>query len=150
MLKKLATHNVKDVSELFSLVDKCARAVEEHAWHSHPALEAGKASKPEAGSAAQGSGKNKKKMKKKSNNNNKPLAGAPTTAAITVETGGGHNPHSDKLPHQPSDSDEGGPLYLMHNSRRHSTVECREIKKLMEHFREKQKQQPHRDIMPPL
>jgi hypothetical protein len=35
MLQKLATHDVQDVSELFSLVDKCARAAEGHAWHSH-------------------------------------------------------------------------------------------------------------------
>jgi hypothetical protein len=34
MLKKLATHDVQDVSELFSLADKCARAAEGCAWHS--------------------------------------------------------------------------------------------------------------------
>jgi hypothetical protein len=28
MLEKLATHDVQDVSELFSLVDKCARDLE--------------------------------------------------------------------------------------------------------------------------
>jgi hypothetical protein len=28
MLEKLATHMVKDVSELFNLADKCARAAE--------------------------------------------------------------------------------------------------------------------------
>jgi hypothetical protein len=28
MLEKLATHDVQDVSELFNLVDKCARAAE--------------------------------------------------------------------------------------------------------------------------
>jgi hypothetical protein len=48
MLEKLATHDVQEVSELFSLADKCARAAEGHAWHSQPAPEAGKASKPEA------------------------------------------------------------------------------------------------------
>jgi hypothetical protein len=31
MLEKLVTHDVQDISELFSLVDKCARAVEGHA-----------------------------------------------------------------------------------------------------------------------
>jgi hypothetical protein len=34
MLKKLATHDVQDIFELFNLVDKCARAAERHAWHS--------------------------------------------------------------------------------------------------------------------
>jgi hypothetical protein len=28
MMEKLATHDIKDVTELFSLVDKCARAME--------------------------------------------------------------------------------------------------------------------------
>jgi hypothetical protein len=27
MLEKLATHDIQDVTELFSLVDKCARAI---------------------------------------------------------------------------------------------------------------------------
>jgi hypothetical protein len=31
MLEKLATHDVKDVSELFSLADKCVRDAEGHA-----------------------------------------------------------------------------------------------------------------------
>jgi uncharacterized protein YprB with RNaseH-like and TPR domain len=34
MLEKLATHNIQDVSALFSLADKCAKAVEGRAWHS--------------------------------------------------------------------------------------------------------------------
>jgi hypothetical protein len=33
MLEKLATHDVQDVSTLFSLVDKCAKAAEGRAWH---------------------------------------------------------------------------------------------------------------------
>jgi hypothetical protein len=31
MLEKLITHDIQDVIELFSLVDKCARAAEGHA-----------------------------------------------------------------------------------------------------------------------
>jgi hypothetical protein len=77
MLEKLVTHEVKDVSELFNLADKCARAVEGRAWYSQPTPEAGKAGKPDVDSAAQSSGKNKNRKKK--SNNNKPLAGAPTT-----------------------------------------------------------------------
>jgi hypothetical protein len=34
MLEKLATHYVQDVSELFSLANKCTRAIEGNAWHS--------------------------------------------------------------------------------------------------------------------
>jgi hypothetical protein len=58
MLKKLATHYVQDVSELFSLAGKCARATEGHAWHSQPTPEVEKAGKPNASAAAQGYGKN--------------------------------------------------------------------------------------------
>jgi hypothetical protein len=41
MLEKLTTHDVQDVSALFSLADKCAKAAEGHAWHS-PASQATK------------------------------------------------------------------------------------------------------------
>jgi hypothetical protein len=34
ILEKLTTHDIKDVSALFSLVDKCAKAAEGRAWHS--------------------------------------------------------------------------------------------------------------------
>jgi hypothetical protein len=37
MLEKLTTHDVKDVSALFSLADKCAKAAEGRAWHSQSA-----------------------------------------------------------------------------------------------------------------
>jgi hypothetical protein len=37
----------------------------------------------------------------------------------------------------------------VHNSRCHNAKECRKIKKLMEQFRKQQKQQLHRDSMPP-
>jgi hypothetical protein len=101
MLEKLATHEVKDVTELFILVDKCARPAEGCAWHSQPASVAGKASKLVANAAAQSSGKNKNRKKKKKSNNNKPLASAPTIAVVTATAGGGHGPHGDKRPCQP-------------------------------------------------
>jgi hypothetical protein len=85
MLEKLATHDVKDVSELFNTVHKCARAAEGHVWHSQPAPEAGKAGKPEADATAQSSDKNKnrkkKKKKKAGGNNSKSLVGAPTACS---------------------------------------------------------------------
>jgi hypothetical protein len=148
MLEKLATHEVKDVSELFNLVDKCARAAEGCAWHSQPAPVVGTAGKPEADVVAQSSCKNKNRKKKKSNNN-KPLAGAPTAAIVAAATGGGRSPCGDKRPCQPFGSYQVRPQYPVHNSRRHSAEECREIKKLTEQFREQQKQQPHCDGTPP-
>jgi bacterioferritin-associated ferredoxin len=33
ILEKLATHDIQDVVELFSMADKCARAAEGCAWH---------------------------------------------------------------------------------------------------------------------
>jgi hypothetical protein len=115
ILEKLATQDMQDVSELFSLADKCASAAEGRAWNSQPALEAGKVGKPDADAAAQSSGKNKKKKK---------MA-----------------PHGEKWPRQPSGSNEDGPWCPVHNSRCHNMEECREIKKLMEQFRVEQKQQ---------
>jgi hypothetical protein len=48
MLEKLATHEVKDISELFDLADKCVRAAKGYAWHSQPGPAVGKARKPKA------------------------------------------------------------------------------------------------------
>jgi hypothetical protein len=88
MLEKLATHDIQDVPELFSLVDKCARATEGHAWHTTPVPEAGMESKPNARAATQGNSSNnnnnKKKKKKKVGGNNQPLAAAPTATAMVA------------------------------------------------------------------
>jgi hypothetical protein len=43
-LEKLATHDIQDVTDLFSPADKCARVIEGHAWHTPLAPEMGKAS----------------------------------------------------------------------------------------------------------
>jgi hypothetical protein len=88
---------------------------------------------PKADATAQSSGKNKNRMEKKKagGNNNKLLTGAPTT---TAAASGGRGPQGDKQPRQPSDSDEGSPWCLVHNSRHHSSKEFQEIKKLVEQF----------------
>jgi hypothetical protein len=86
MLEKLATHDVQDVSELFSLANKCARATEGRAWHSQPTSKVGKADKPEVDAAAQSSSKNRNRKKKDANDNNKLLVGAPTATAVTAAT----------------------------------------------------------------
>jgi hypothetical protein len=97
MLEKLATHNIQDVAELFSLANKCAKATEGHACHVPPTPDAGNDDKPEAGTAAQGGGgnKNKDKKKKKATGNNQPLAGALTVAAAAAAAGWGHGPRDD-------------------------------------------------------
>jgi hypothetical protein len=64
MLKKLATHDIQDAAELFTLTDKWAKASEGHAWHTPPTQEAGKGGKPDASVAAQGGGSKNKNKKK--------------------------------------------------------------------------------------
>jgi hypothetical protein len=80
MLEKLATHDVQDVSALFSLVDKCTKAAEGRAWHSLAAQVAKGESKTSAG--AQGGGSSNKKKKKAGGN--RPLAGVPTVVAAAA------------------------------------------------------------------
>jgi hypothetical protein len=132
MLEKLATHDIKDVVELFSLSVKCAKAMEGQAWHTPPAPEAGKGGQPNAGAAAQRSGcksKNENNKKNKVGGNNQPLTGA-STAMAPIAAGGGRGPQGDKHPRQTSNSDDGGACCLMHSSARHTIGDCQEIKKL--------------------
>jgi hypothetical protein len=147
ILEKFATHDVQDVSALFSLADKCARAAEGRAWHSPAAPRSKEASKPNAGTSAQGVGGRGKKKKKAGGSQS--LAGAPTAAAVAVAANGGRGgQRGDKRPRQPSNSDEGGAKCPVHNSTRHIVLECREIKKLVEQFREKMQQQSCQDGAP--
>jgi hypothetical protein len=147
MLEKLATHDIQDVSALFSLADKCARAVEGRAWHSLAAPASKEASKPNAGTTAQGVGGKSKKKKKAGGSQS--LAGAPTAAVAAAVAGGGRGgQRGDKCPRQPSNSDEGGAKCPVHNSTQHTTSECREIKKLTKQFHEKMQQQSHQDGAP--
>jgi hypothetical protein len=127
MLEKLTTHNIQDVSVLYNLEDKCAKATE---------------GKPNAGTPAQGGGNSNNKKKKVGGN--QPLAGAPTATAVA--TGGGRGgPRGDKRPRQPFNSDDGSTKCLVHNSLCHTVSECREIKKLTKQFREKMQKQRQDD-----
>jgi hypothetical protein len=126
MLEKLATHDIKDVAELFSLADKCVRAAEGRAWHTPPAPEAGKGVKPDASAATQG-GSNKNN-KKKAGGNNQPLAGAPTAAQLLLpQRVGAEVPMVTSTP----GIYDGGTRCPVHNSMHHSAEECGEIKKLV-------------------
>jgi hypothetical protein len=131
MLEKLATHDNQDVSMLFSLVDKCVRATEGHAWHSPAAQAVKEQSKPNAGTQAQGGGNgndNDNKKKQKKAGGNQPLAGAPTAAAAAAAVGGGRGgPRGDKIPRQLSNSDDGSTKCPVHNPTHHSVSECQEI-----------------------
>jgi hypothetical protein len=61
MLEKLATHDVDNVTTLFALADKCARAAEGRAWHSTP--QAGVTRMGDSDAVTQGGGKKKKRNK---------------------------------------------------------------------------------------
>jgi hypothetical protein len=131
MLEKLTTHDVQDVSALFSLTDKCTRAAEGHAWHSPAAQVAKGESTPSVGAQAQGGGNGNGNNNKKKAGDNQPLAGAPTAAAA-MAGGGRGNPRGNKRPRQPSNSDGGSTKCPVHNSTHHTAAECQEIKKLAE------------------
>jgi hypothetical protein len=75
MLETLATHDIQDDAELFSLADKCARIVEGHAWHTSPAPEAGKDSKPNMGAATQGGKQQQQKQQQQVGRWQQPAAG---------------------------------------------------------------------------
>jgi hypothetical protein len=93
---------------------------------------------PDASAASQGGGsKNKNNKKKKADGNNQPLAGAPT-AAVAAAVVEGRGPRGDKRSRQASGNDNDGACCSVPNSTCHSTGECREIKKVMEQFDEKQ------------
>ena len=64
MLEKLATHEVENITTLFSLADKCARAAEGRAWHSAP--QDGDAKAGGSSATAQGGGKKKKNKNRSS------------------------------------------------------------------------------------
>jgi hypothetical protein len=61
MLEKLATHDVDNVTTLFALANKCARAAEGHAWHSAP--QAGVTQVGDLDVVTHGEGKKKKRNK---------------------------------------------------------------------------------------
>ena len=138
MLEKLATKHVEDVSELFSLVDKCSRATEGRAWHSRSVSGGGHSGDATSGGAAPGTGSGqRRKNKKKAGGQNKPLSDAPTAAATAPQ--GSSGPRADKHPRPSSGKGKGGKWCPVHQSNRHSAKECREIKKLLDQFHERQK-----------
>jgi hypothetical protein len=76
MLEKLATRDVDNVTTLFALANKCARAAEGHAWHSAP--QAGVTQMGGSGAIAQGGGK---KKRNKGHGREKQWVAAPVVAA---------------------------------------------------------------------
>jgi hypothetical protein len=65
MLEKLTTHDIQDVSVLFSLADKCSLVTEGHVWH-YPVAQVAKGhSNPNGETQAQGGGNDNNKTKRR-------------------------------------------------------------------------------------
>jgi hypothetical protein len=77
MLEKLATHDMKIVTTLFALANKCARAAEGRAWHLAP--QTGVAQMGGSGAVSH----DDKKKKKKNRGFERPSSAAPVVAAAT-------------------------------------------------------------------
>jgi hypothetical protein len=117
-------HDVKIVTMLFSLADKCAIAAEGHAWHSTP--QTGVTQTGGSGAATQGGGK-----KKKNHGHDRPQSGAPVAA--TAARG---REERDKRPRQQG------------SNSRHNASEYRKILKLAKRISER-REQASKDGSPP-
>jgi hypothetical protein len=126
MLEKLAMHDVEIVSTLFALVDKCARAVEGHAWHSAPQTE--DAQTGDSGVVAQDG----KKKKKKNHDHEKSRSAALVVAAATGGRG-------DRNKHPRPQKGNNGSC-PMHPNSRHNTAECHKIIDLAKHVSTRREQ----------
>jgi hypothetical protein len=135
MLEKLATHDVDNVTTLFALADKCARAAEGRAWHSAP--QTGVAQTGGSGAASQG---DKKKKKNRNCSHEKPQAAGPVVAAMA----GGQNERNKHLWSQGGNSG----TCSVHPNSLHSAADCREIIKLMKRVSE-WREQSSKDGSPP-
>jgi hypothetical protein len=136
MLEKLATHDVDNVTTLFALADKCARATEGRAWHSAP--QAGVTQMGGSNAVTQGS--RKKKKRNKNRGHEKPQFAAPVAAIVAGGQG-----ERNKRP-WPQGSSSG--TCLVHPNSRHSATDCREIIKLARRVSERH-EQSSKDVSPP-
>jgi hypothetical protein len=89
MLEKLVTHDVNNVTKLFALADKCARATEGHAWHSVPQAEVTQVGGSDV--VTQGGGKKKKRNKNRDH-------GKPQFAVSVIATAVGGQGECSKHP----------------------------------------------------
>jgi hypothetical protein len=137
MLEKLATRQVENVTTLFALADKCARAAERRAWHSAPQGGPTQMSGPSV--AAPGSGK---KKNKKNRGFDKSRVGGPVAAAAAA---GGQNSRA-KRPRQQRTDPGTCPV---HPGARHNATECREIQKLTECLSKRHNQASREGSYPP-
>jgi hypothetical protein len=136
MLEKLATHEVDNVTTLFTLADKCARVVEGRAWHSAP--QAGVTQVSGSDVVTQGGGKKKKRNKNRGHE--KPQFAASVAAA----TAGGQGEHNKR----PWLQESSGGTCPVHPNSCHRAADCREIIKLARRISER-REQSSKDVSSP-
>jgi hypothetical protein len=107
MLEKLATHDVDNVTTLFALADKCARAAKGRAWHSVPQAEVTQVGGSDV--VTQGEGKKKKRNKNHDH-------GKSQFAVSVVAAAAGGQGERNKCPRPQGSS--GGTCPVHPNSRR--------------------------------
>jgi hypothetical protein len=136
MLEKLATRDVDNVTTLFALADKCARAAEGRAWHSAP--QAGVTQMGGSDADAQGDGK--KKKRNKGHDREKQQVAAPV---ITAAAGGEGKRNKRSRPQEGNSS-----TCPVHPNIRHSAADCREIIKLARRISKRREQSSKYDSPP--
>jgi hypothetical protein len=136
MLEKLATHDVDNVTTLFALADKCARAAEGRAWHSAP--QAGVTQTGGSDADTQGDGKKEKRNKGRGRKKQQDAA-----LVITVAARGQGKRNKRSQPQEGNDS-----TCPVHPNSRHSAIDCWEIIKLIRRVN-KRREQSSKDGSPP-
>jgi hypothetical protein len=136
MLEKLATHDVDNVTTLFALADKCARATAGRAWHSIPQAEVTKMGSSDV--VTQGEGKKKKRNKNSGHEK-------PQFAVSVVAAAAGSQGERSKRPRPQGSS---GGTCPVHPNSRHRAADCHEITKLARRVSER-REQSSKDGSPP-
>jgi hypothetical protein len=136
MLEKLATHDVDNVTTLFALADKCARAAEGRAWLSAP--QAGVTQTGGSDADAQGDGKKEKRNKGRGRKKQQDAA-----LVITAAARGQGKRNKRSQPQEGNDSTRP-----VHPNSRHSATDCWEIIKLIRRVN-KRREQSSKDGSPP-
>jgi hypothetical protein len=136
MLEKLATREVDNVTTLFALADKCAKAAKGRAWHSAPQV--GVTQMGDSGTVAQGGGK--KKKRNKGHGREKRRVAAPVVAAAA---GGQGERNKRSWPQEGSSN-----TWPVHPNSRHSAADCREIIKLAKRVSKRREPSPRDDLSP--
>jgi hypothetical protein len=127
---------VDNVTTLFALADKCARAAEGRAWHSAP--QAGVTQTDGSGAVAQDGVKKKKRNKGRDRENQRVAA-----SVVSVAAGGQGKRNKRSRPQEGSSN-----TCPVHPNSRHSAADCRDIIKLAKHVSKRRERSP-RDDSPP-